>query len=91
MPFRKVLPGLSFLLFLKFRSIKSSDTKFWVIIISGLSLPEIFVLNECVNLGKEHPRRRSKLDQLGLNCEHFLHLKIHYLGANPSQLNSGSN
>ena len=71
MPFRKVLPALSFLVFLK--------------------LPEIFVLNECVNLGKEHPRRRSKLDQLGLNCEHFVYLKIHYPGANPSRLNSGSN
>ena len=29
--------------------------------------PISFVLNVCVNLGKEHPRRRSKLDQLGLN------------------------
>ena len=92
MPFTKVLPALPFLLFKKFRSIKSSDTK-----ILGhfnfrtKSLPEIFVLNECVNLGKEHPRRRSKLDQLGLNCEHFVHLKIHYPGANPSRLNSDSN
>ena len=92
MPFRKVLPALSFLVFLKFWSIKSSDTK----ILGHLnfrtkSMSEIFVFNVCVNLGKEHPRRRSKLDQLGLNCEHFVHLKIHYPGANPSQLNSGLN
>ena len=92
MPFRKILPALPVLLFLKFRSIKSFDTK----ILGHFnfrteSLPEVFVLNECVNLGKEHPRRRSKLDQLGLNCEHFVHLKIHYPGANPSRLNSDSN
>ena len=54
-------------------------------------LPEIFVPNVCINLGKEHPRRKSKLDHLGLNCEHFVHLKIHCPGVNPSQLNSGSN
>ena len=92
MPSRNVSPALFFLLFLKFRSIKSTDTK----ILGHFnfrtnSLPEIFVLNAFVNLGREHPRRRSKLDQLGLNCEHFVHLKIHYPGANPSRLNSGLN
>ena len=50
------------------------------------SMSEIFVFNAYVNLGKEHPRRRSKLDQLGLNCEHFVHLKIHYPGANQVDL-----
>ena len=54
------------------------------------SLPEIFVPNVCVNLGKGHHRRRSKLNQLGLDCEHFVHLKIHCPGANPGRLNSGS-
>ena len=92
MPFRKVLPALSFLAFLKFRSIKSSDPK----ILGDFnfrtkSMSEIFVFNVCVNLGKEHPRRRSKLDHLGLNCEQFVHLKIHYPGVNRSRLNSGSN
>ena len=78
MTFRKVLPALSFLQFLKFWSIKSSDMK-----ILGhfnfqtKSLPKIFVLNVCVNLGKEHPIRSSKLDQMGLNCEHFVHLTHH--------------
>ena len=56
MPFWKVLPALSFFTVLKFRSIKSSDTK-----ILGhfnfrtKSLPEIFVFNVCVNLEKNIP------------------------------------
>ena len=53
MPFRKVLPALSFLVFLKVWSIKSLDTKLLGHFnFRTKSMYEIFVFNVCVNLGK---------------------------------------